>query len=85
MAFNPALDKIHRQWTLKTGLQVSVHSYNNGERKVQIGPRVYEKRNGDVGFNKVGRLTNEEFTEMAGISAEIFNILGNKEKNLVYE
>jgi hypothetical protein len=41
-------------------LKISVFSYNGGERKLQIGPRVYEKKNGDDGFRKAGRLTANE-------------------------
>lgn len=41
-------------------LRISVFAYNGGERKLQIGPRVYEKKNGDDGFRKAGRLTADE-------------------------
>jgi hypothetical protein len=75
MAFNPALDQVHGLWTLKSGLQISVHSYNGGERKIQIGPRVFTKRDGTQSFGKAGRLSNIEFTEMAEISGEIFKTI----------
>jgi hypothetical protein len=41
-------------------LRISVFAYNGGERKLQIGPRTYEKKNGDDGFRKAGRLTADE-------------------------
>ena len=41
-------------------LFVSIQQYNGGEKKLQIGPRTYVNRKGEVKFQKVGRLTNDE-------------------------
>jgi hypothetical protein len=57
-------------------LKVSVFSYNGGEMKLQIGPRTYVKRNGSVGFNKVGRLTFDEVLAINELIPEIRGIMG---------
>ena len=41
MAFEPEKDKLLKLWRCEeTGLIVSINQYNNGEPKLQIGPRV---------------------------------------------
>ena len=78
MAFNSALDKTHYEASIEGEndmLMVSVHSYNGGEKKVQIGGRVYEKKNGTNGFRKAGRLTVAEFKELVGMAPAILESL----------
>jgi hypothetical protein len=63
MAFNKDLDQ--ELWAKEIEgdndtLRISVFAYNGGDRKLQIGPRTYEKKNGDEGFRKAGRLTADE-------------------------
>jgi hypothetical protein len=60
MAFDDSKDK--ELWKGEIGdLQVSVHSYNGGEPKLQIGPRMIVTKNGETRFRKPGRLTLEEY------------------------
>lgn len=81
MAFDPSKDKILKSWRCEeTGLIVAIHQYGDGEPKVQIGPRVFVKKDGSERQGKAGRLTvedvmwfydiidevKEELTEMAG-------------------
>jgi len=43
MAFNANLDKTVKSWSFN-GLEISVKCYNDGDKKVQIGPRTFERR-----------------------------------------
>ena len=72
MAYNKDLDKVLYETEIvddESGkkLMISVHSYNGGDAKLQIGPRTYTKRNGEPGFGKAGRLTIAEGVALANI------------------
>jgi len=61
MAFDPEMDKILKKWQCEeTGLLVSINQYGNGEPKVQIGPRIFKKKDGQESQRKAGRLTIED-------------------------
>jgi hypothetical protein len=61
MPFDPGKDEIVKQWRCEeTGLLVSINRYNQGEPKVQIGPRVFTKKDGAEVQRKSGRLTIED-------------------------
>jgi hypothetical protein len=61
MAFDPEMDKILNKWKCEeTGLVVSINQYGDGEPKVQIGPRVFTKKDGQESQRKAGRLTIED-------------------------
>jgi hypothetical protein len=61
MAFDPSKDKTLKKWTCEeTGLVVSINQYGDGEPKLQIGPRVFMKKDGEESQRKAGRLTMED-------------------------
>ena len=61
MAFDPEKDKILKKWNCEeTGLVVSINQYDEGEPKLQIGPRVFKKRDGGESQRKAGRLSIED-------------------------
>ena len=61
MAFDPEMDKILKKWQCEeTGLLVSINQYGTGEPKVQIGPRIFKKKDGQESQRKAGRLTIED-------------------------
>jgi hypothetical protein len=61
MPFEPDKDKIIKSWKCEgTGLLISINRYNDGEPKVQIGPRVFTKKDGSESQRKAGRLTIED-------------------------
>jgi hypothetical protein len=61
MAFDPEKDKILKKWNCEeTGLVISINQYGNGEPKVQIGPRVFTKKDGGESQRKAGRLSIED-------------------------
>jgi hypothetical protein len=61
MAFDPEMDKILNKWKCEeTGLVVSINQYGDGEPKVQIGPRLFMKKDGTESQRKAGRLTIED-------------------------
>jgi hypothetical protein len=61
MAFDPSKDKTLKKWMCEeTGLVVSINQYGDGEPKLQIGPRVFMKKDGEESQRKAGRLTMED-------------------------
>lgn len=60
--FDPEKDKVLKTWKCEdTGLIVSIHKYDKGEPKLQIGPRILKKKDGtDRAPSKAGRLTIED-------------------------
>ena len=63
MGYNKGLDKEIKaeDVEVKSGqIRVAVYSYNGGEAKLQIGPRMYVKRDGGTGYGKLGRMTVDE-------------------------
>jgi hypothetical protein len=61
MPFDPEKDKVLKKWKCtETGLVVSINRYDTGEPKVQIGPRVFTKKDGGESQRKAGRLTMED-------------------------
>jgi hypothetical protein len=61
MAFDPDKDKILKKWRCdETGLVVSINQYGDGEPKVQIGPRIFTRKDGQESQRKAGRLTIED-------------------------
>jgi len=73
MAYDPAKDKILKKWKCEgTGLVVSINQYNDGEPKVQLGPRVLLKQDGtERAPVKAGRLTIEDLNWFYDIIDEI--------------
>jgi len=72
MPFDPEKDKILRKWQCKeTGLVVSINRYDTGEPKVQIGPRVFSKKDGGEVQRKAGRLTIEDLLWFYDIIDEV--------------
>lgn len=61
MAFDPEKDKILNKWKCEeTGLVISINQYGDGEPKLQIGPRMFMKKDGSESQRKAGRLTIED-------------------------
>lgn len=61
MPFDPDMDKVLKQWKCEeTGLVVSINRYGDGEAKLQIGPRIFTKKDGNESQRKAGRLTIED-------------------------
>ncbi len=61
MAFDPAKDKVLHKWQCEeTGLVISINQYGDGEPKLQIGPRIFMKKDGTESQRKAGRLTIED-------------------------
>ncbi|MDA8404130.1 MAG: hypothetical protein M0Z56_08030 [Desulfobacteraceae bacterium] len=60
--YDPEKDKTLKEWRCQeTGLMVSINQYGEGEPKLQIGPRILQKKDGSEGRPaKAGRLTIED-------------------------
>ena len=79
MGYDKEKDVAIKVWTLdgeKDALEVGIYQYNGGEKKLQIGPRTFEKKNGDQGHRKAGRLTVDETTWLVTVLAEATTLLG---------
>ena len=68
--FDVEKDKVLDTWEHESGLEVSLRSYNNGEPKLQVGPRWYESKGGDRKAGKAGRLSMSEVEWLATIIVE---------------
>ena len=72
MAFDPSKDKVLRKWQCEeTGLVVSINQYADGEPKVQIGPRVFVRKDGQESQRKAGRLSIEDLLWLYDIIDEV--------------
>ena len=83
MAFDPGMDKILKKWKCEeTGLVVSINQYGDGEPKVQIGPRLFMKKDGTESQRKAGRLTIEDLIWFYEIIDEVKDELSKLAKPL---
>jgi hypothetical protein len=72
MAFDPTKDKVLKKWQCEeTGLVVSINQYGEGEPKVQIGPRVFTRKDGNETQRKAGRLSMEDLMWFYDIIDEV--------------
>ena len=72
MAFDSSKDKILQKWQCEeTGLVVSINQYGDGEAKVQIGPRIFVKKDGGESQRKAGRLAMEDLMWFYDIIDEV--------------
>lgn len=72
MPFDPDMDKMLKQWKNdETGLVISINQYGEGEPKLQIGPRVFIKKDGNESQRKAGRLTIEDLIWLYDIIDEV--------------
>jgi len=72
MPFDPDMDKILKEWRCEeTGLVVSINRYGDGEPKLQIGPRVFIRKDGNESQRKAGRLTIEDLMWFYDIIDEV--------------
>lgn len=79
MAFDPSKDKVLKSWRCEeTGLIVAIHQYGDGEPKVQIGPRVFVKKDGGERQGKAGRLTIEDLLWFYEIIDEVKEELSDR-------
>jgi hypothetical protein len=78
MAFDPEKDKVLKVWkSEETGLVISINKYGDGEAKLQIGPRVFVKKDGGESQRKAGRLTIEDLMWFYDIIDEVKDELAN--------
>ncbi|KJS32614.1 MAG: hypothetical protein VR64_05910 [Desulfatitalea sp. BRH_c12] len=73
MPYDPTKDETIKQWHCEeTGLMVSIHRYDGGEAKVQIGPRILRRKDGgERAPAKAGRLTIEDLMWLYDIIDEV--------------
>jgi hypothetical protein len=72
MPFDPGMDKMIKQWkNEETGLVISINQYGDGEPKLQIGPRIFMRKDGNESQRKAGRLTIEDLMWFYDIIDEV--------------
>lgn len=77
MPFDPDKDKILKQWKCEeTGLVITINQYGEGEPKVQIGPRMFLKKDGTESQRKAGRMTMEDVMWLYDIIDELKDEMG---------
>jgi len=72
MPFDPEKDKVLKKWKCEeTGLLVTINRYGDGEAKLQIGPRVFTRKDGQETQRKAGRLSIEDLQWFYDIIDEV--------------
>ncbi len=78
MAFEAEKDKELKRWTCEqTGLVVTINQYADSQPKVQIGPRVFQRKDGTASQRKAGRLSMEDLLWFYDIIDEVKETLGD--------
>lgn len=61
MPFDASMDTVLKKWKCdETGLIITINQYGDGEPKLQIGPRIFVRKDGGESQRKAGRLTIED-------------------------
>ena len=72
MAYDSSKDQTLASWeNEETGLNISICRYGDGEAKLQVGPRIYTKRDGTKKVTKAGRLAVDDVLWLSEIIEEI--------------
>ena len=77
MPYDSSLDEklFGKEWESETGkIVVSVYSYNNGPKKLQIS-REIRNAQGDFTFSKLGRLTKDEILNILPLIKEALEVM----------
>ena len=77
MAYDSSLDEklFSKDWENETGkIVVSVHSYNGGQKKLQITREIKDKE-GNPAFAKLGRMSKEEIQGALPLIQEALNVM----------
>ncbi|MBW1776570.1 MAG: hypothetical protein JRI76_05360 [Deltaproteobacteria bacterium] len=81
MAFEPEKDKELKRWVCdETGLVVTINQYADAQPKVQIGPRVFQRKDGTTSQRKAGRLAMEDLLWLYEIIDEVKEDLSRRVK-----
>ncbi len=77
MGYNPDNDKLIKLFESSednNGLQFSIMSYNNGEKKLQM-VRSYNKKDGTLGYGNTGRISKIELEWLKNNIEEILSYM----------
>jgi len=78
MPYDTDKDKVLKSWrSEETGLIVSINQYDTSDPKIQIGPRVFIKKDGNESQRKAGRLSLEDLSFFYDIIDEVKEELTN--------
>jgi DNA repair exonuclease SbcCD nuclease subunit len=80
-AFDPSKDKVLKSWRSEdSGLVISINQYNEGQPKVQIGPRIILRKDGKETQVRAGRLSMEDLMWFYEIIDEVRDALADLTK-----
>jgi hypothetical protein len=72
MAYDSSKDQVLHTWENdKTGLNISICRYGDGEAKLQIGPRSYTKKDGSKSATKAGRLPIDDVNWLSEVIEQV--------------
>lgn len=72
MAYDSSKDQVLHTWENdKTGLNISICRYGDGEAKLQIGPRSYTKKDGSKSATKAGRLSIDDINWLSEVIEQV--------------
>ncbi len=72
MAYDASKDQVLETWeNEETGLQITINRYGEGDPKLQIGPRIYTRKDGKKSSTKAGRLTIDDVLWLDEILEEV--------------
>lgn len=77
MSYDDSKDKLIKLFEKTNGsgaLLVAVMQYNDGDKKLQLS-RTYEKKNGEIGYTKSGRLSQDEVQFLLDNGEEIIKLM----------
>ncbi|MDY6880276.1 MAG: hypothetical protein V2J25_08845 [Desulfatiglans sp.] len=78
MPYDPTMDKVLATWENNdTGLSISIHQYGEGEPKLQIGPRIYTKKDGTKSNTKAGRLPIDDILWLSEVIEDVKDRMNN--------
>lgn len=84
MAFDESKDKQLQEWTIQgdndSKVCIGVYQYNDGPIKIQIGPRLIEKKSGGDVRVKTGRLSHKEFLAVVNLATKIAKVVAKASK-----
>jgi hypothetical protein len=83
VAYDEKKDKCIQEWKVQgesDSVMVGVYQYDGGAVKVQIGPRIITKSNGEETRLKAGRLSAREFVGLVNLAPKIAKAIQSARK-----
>jgi len=78
MAYDKEKDVELASWQMddddsNDNVKASIHQYGGGTKKLQIGPRMFLRKDGEFRYGKLGRITKEEIEWLLSILPDVLS------------